>query len=570
MFRNPAYLLALFAGVAAAAGLHALRRARRGEVARALGRPQTLERLLSPQTPRRRRVKTALSLAGLALLFLALAGPQWGVELVATRSSSRQVMIAVDTSLSMLTEDVKPNRMERAKQDMAFLLEQLRGDRVGVIAFAGEPAVVCPLTTDVDAAKQLLSELSPGMVPVPGTGIGKAIRLADSTLSRYPGQKALVILSDGEDHQTDPQGAAEEAAAHGIRIYAVGVGTLDGGPIPLRDASGALTGYKKDRRGQTVVSRLGEKTLADVAARSHGAYYRSSPAGNEISDIASAIEKQASAEGVQGSTHFYRNRFLFPLSGAFLLLLAELLLPEKEGTLDRVLRLGKRLASERGKTAAEAGVLLLALAAASARAASEESALRQGNRLYAQGQYEQALANYALAGQESPRDARPVFNGGDALYRLGQYDRSSAAFSAVAGSSVAASVKADAFYNLGNSRFSAQDYAAAVQAYRQALIARPDDQERFNLAVALHYLKNPPPKRKKNQPQQKQNQPKPQDRNNPSGGQNQPPPPKPRPQDQLSREDAQRIMQAVADRERAAKISLQNKRPPKSDVEEDW
>ena len=578
MFRDPLYLLGALLGLLAVAGLAALAETRRRRLTALFGVAGTLARLAPAETRRRRRLKWALRAGAVVLLFVSLAGPQWGVELLPTQVKTRHVMIAVDTSLSMLTEDVHPSRMEKAREDLELLIDQLKGDRVGVIAFAGQAAVVCPVTTDLEAAKELLRTVSPGMIPTPGTAIGRAIRLAASTLGRYPGTKALVIVSDGEDHKTDPLGAADQAAAAGIKIFAVGVGTPDGGPIPLRDANGALQGYKKDRRGTTVISRLGESTLSGVAQRTGGAYYRAGAAGNEITDIADQIEQLEKTQGVGGRATGYENHFLLPLAAAFILLLVELLLPERAGAGGLLRRSAAAAAKLVG--AALPAALLAAGLAAPARAASAESALRQGNKLYGKEQYAPALEQYALAGQRSPKDARPVFNAGDALFKLGQFDRAADAFSAVAQSRAPAAVRADAFYNLGNSRFSAQQYQEAVQAYRRTLMLDPGDlAARHNLAVALRFLKNPPPKSKPNPQDQKNQQNKQQDKSgqkkqnegqNPDHGQ--PPPPKTRPQDQLSKEDAERILRAVGEKEKALNKQLQMRKnaPKDQNVEEDW
>ena len=198
------------------------------------------------------------------------------------------------------------------------------------VAFAGEPVVVCPLTTDIGAAKQLLRALDPSAVPVPGTGIGKAIRRATQSLSRYPGAKTLILLTDGEDHRTDPAGAAEEAAAEGIKIFAIGIGNPEGEPIPLKDENGAMTGYKKDKKGATVVSKLGEADLAAIAEKTGGGYYRATPGAAEASEIARRASSAESGDDptTRGAARRFKNHFLLPLALAFVLLLIEGAIPE--------------------------------------------------------------------------------------------------------------------------------------------------------------------------------------------------------------------------------------------------
>lgn len=570
MFREP-WLLLLGAALTAAAALaHWAAAARRRRLSAKLGDLATLERLLDGAAPRRRRIQAWLRGGALFLLGVALAGPQWGVELAETSSRARDVMIAVDVSQSMLAEDVPPNRLARAKEELSLLIDELKGARVGVIAFAGEPLLVCPLTHDAAAAKQLLRALEPSMVPVPGTGVGKAVRRAVRALSRYPGASSVVVLTDGEDHKTDPRGAAEEASAEGVRVFAIGIGSAEGQPIPLKDANGQLLGYKKDKRGATVVSRLGEAELSAMALAAGGAYYRSTPGAAEATEIARAILGTGpDAEAKLGTTRRYRNRYLIPLFLAFLLLLLEWLVPETAAP---------------ATPASRAAAMILAalcLAPSAAGAATAEGTLRRGNRHYERGEYERALEQYGAAARRSPRDRRPVFNAGDALFKLEQYDKAAEAFNAVAESGGPADVLSSAYYNLGNALYAKGDYAGAIGAYRRAIVSEPRDEEaRRNLAVALRRLKNPPPPQKqpKKDDQKKKDEKK--DKNDQDkdkgGGGGQPPPqqqqqPKSRPQDQISKEDAERILRAVKERERAQPKQLQkNAGERKPQTEEDW
>lgn len=563
MFRNPGTLIWMIPALIAAGAFYFWSLSRRNKFAALLGQDKTISQLVPREIALRRKIKFVLQTSALFFLFLALAGPQWGVELVATQAATSQAIVAVDTSLSMTAEDIKPSRIEKAKSELSLILEQMKGNRVGVIAFAGEAAVLCPITADVHAAKQILGDIQPGAIPQPGTGIGKAIRLAVQTLSRYQGGKALVILSDGEDHKTDPMGAAEEAASLGVKIYSIGIGSTEGEPIPIKDASGAMTGYKKDRKGATVISRLGEQTLKDVALRTGGAYYRSSPGENEAQEIIKLILSLEKSSGVSGASNQYKNRFMIPLALSLLLLLVELALPVRSR------KAGPLLAA-----------LLMVLLNGPTDAATGEGALRKGNRLYEAEQYEPAVEQYSIAGKKKPKDPRPVFNVGDALYKLEAYDQAEEAFKSLTHPSLPADIRSGAHYNLGNVHFQKQEFAKAVDAYRQALsLNSKDAQTRDNLAIALRMLKNPPPKKKDKKKNDKKDQKPPEDKKDdksqPEQKQDQggkPPEPKTRPQDQISREDAQRILRAVSEKEKSTQKQVQKKpvenKPP--DVEEDW
>ncbi|MDE2510905.1 MAG: VWA domain-containing protein [Elusimicrobia bacterium] len=558
MFRAPLWLAAGVAALGAAWGMLAWAAARRRAVASALGAGPALARSAEDPAPSRRR-SAVLRLTALALIFTALAGPQWGVELVETRSSARQVVVAVDVSLSMQTPDVKPTRLERAKGALSLLLDQMKGDRVGVVAFAGDAQVVCPLTSDVDAAKELLGALDVGSVPTPGTAVGSAIRVASAMIGRYSGEKNVVLLTDGEDHHSDPLGAAKEAAASGVRVFTIGIGTPEGEPIPMEGG-----GYKKDAKGATVVSRLGEDMLTQVAKTTGGEYYRTSPGEDEISDIVAKIKAGRAAEGMTGTTARWRDRYAWPLGLAFFLLLIEMALP---------------LIPARPSSSAALLLLLLAAGAVPARAAGAEGSLRAANKNYRAGKYEDALELYGESSGRRPTDPRPVFNAGDALYRLDRDSDAAGAFDSIAARRDAPPpLRSAALYNLGNSLYRNGDYAAAADAYRKSLQLSPNDADaRRNLVVAMFRRKNPPPpnKNKKNDPN-KNTPPDPKKDQDKSGGGGGGQQPKTRPQDSLTRDDAERVMRAVSEREKAerkqaAPASAYGRKPPtRAPTEEDW
>lgn len=543
MFRDYRWLAA---GLLLLPGAWALLRwaeRRRRLVTEAMGRAATLVRNVAPP----RRDIAALRLGAVAFILFALAGPQFGVELVETRSDARQAVIAVDVSLSMMTPDVKPSRLERAKSSLSLLIDQLRGERVGVVAFAGAAQTICPLTQDADAAKQLLGALDVGAVPTPGTALGDAIRTSVAMLGRYPGGKALILLTDGEDHKSDPLGAAKEAAAAGVRIFTVGIGTPEGEPIPAADGT-----YHKDAKGATVVSRMDEGVLAKIARETGGAYYRATPGSDEISDIAKRVRELDAAKGVSGTANLWRNRYAWPASVAFLLLLLEAMLPLLPA------------APAAAKSAALVALAWFALAPPAA-AATAEGELRAGNKLYSSERYEDSLVRYATAAAKKPKDPRPSFNAGDALYRLDKLEDATAMYESVAErKELPAATRAAALYNLGNARFKKNEYPAAAAAFRGALALAPGDPDaRHNLAVTLKRLKNPPPQKKEGQ-DKKKNEPKPEDKDKEKskggggGGENQPKsPPKTRPQDSLTKEEADRILRAVSEREKQSQRQAQ-------------
>ncbi len=587
MFRNPFYLLWLAIAFAAVWILIRLGNSKREKISSQFGNLSTLARLLKPETSRRRNIKSLLQLGVIVLLFLALAGPQWGIELSSSKSSSQVVLLAVDTSLSMLTEDVSPSRLEKARNELDLIVSGLKEEgtpaRIGVIVFSGQATLACPLTTDLSAVSDVLSDIHADMLPTPGTAMGNAINLATQTLSPYAGNKNLILLSDGGDHGTHPGEAAQEAAAHGIRVFTLGFGTTEGGPIPIKDASGNLIRYQKNKSGTTVITHLRPEILQKIAAKSGGNYWQASATQDEISDLLKEIAQGPKSKGIEETAHVYKNHFLIPLSLAFLLLLIEFLIPEKRGALEEISKSGRNLIKKTMPDKKETALLIfftllqISLLGSIAKAGME-SDLRQGNNLYGAKQYAASLNAYISAIKASPNNPKPIFNAGDAFYRLGKYGSASKAFTdAMKVQGAPQVLKSAAYYNIGNSAFQKSQYAEAAAAYRNSLILNPNSPEAaHNLAVALHYLKHPPPKKKN----QKKNNPK-----NKKGGGGNPPPPPPRPsssqqnqkqqqssqsQNQLSKDDLRRVLSSVTDKKPNTNQQLQKGSPSKAPDGEDW
>ncbi len=287
------------------------------------------EKLTRDLSRARQYVKYALLALGVLWVVLALSGPQFGTKLEMAKRKGVDVMLVLDVSRSMLAQDIKPSRLVRAKQQIRELLDQLEGDRVGLIVFAGQAFVQCPLTLDYGAVEMFLDVLDAGMIPVQGTAIGAALRLAARCFDEEDDQhKVIVLFTDGEDHVSDPLDAAEKAAEQGVHIFAIGLGTADGELIPEEQEGGGFS-YHKDQSGNYVKTRLDEATLKAVGLNTDGDYFRSSLAGGELSVIGERIAQMDQKEF--SSTRFtqYEERFQIPLFLALLCFLAEAFLGEK-------------------------------------------------------------------------------------------------------------------------------------------------------------------------------------------------------------------------------------------------
>ncbi|MFH1502629.1 MAG: VWA domain-containing protein [Candidatus Eisenbacteria bacterium] len=311
--------------VAALVGIAVLQR-RRSLARSAFAEPELLDRIAPGASPGRQRLKLTLVL--LAVLFLGLAAgrPQVGTKLGLVRREGVDLMVAMDVSASMRARDLKPDRLEKARREAAALVNLLDGDRVGIITFAGAAFVQCPLTLDYGAASMLLSAVEPGTIPTPGTALGEAIRAAIRSMATQPDRaKVLVIMTDGEDHGSEALEAAREAAEAGITIYTIGLGSTAGEPIPDESGSG---GYKKDRGGQIVMTKLNETVLIDVAAATGGRYFRATDTERELAVIEEEISKMQQGELESRMYAYYEERFQFPLAFALALLTLEAFLPD--------------------------------------------------------------------------------------------------------------------------------------------------------------------------------------------------------------------------------------------------
>ena len=275
------------------------------------------------------RWKNALLLVCVALLFTALAGPQWGIEVTQSQGSFAQTVIAVDVSASMRAQDAKPNRLENAKRMLQMLTTRLREDRLGIIAFTSKAFIQCPITTDTDALNYFINALQPDMLPVAGTSLAAPVQLAAHMLSQYPGTKALILLTDGEDHAAEELKHAKEIAQqNSIRIIAVGIGTTQGALIPAQvDQNGHVIEYKKDKSGKTVVSKLDEASLAELAQATGGVYISyTTPAqvASQIEKAVAGLDKTTSKTGRQVT---YKNRYSLPIALALACLIGYMLWP---------------------------------------------------------------------------------------------------------------------------------------------------------------------------------------------------------------------------------------------------
>lgn len=274
--------------------------------------------------------KAAMILAGMIFLTLTLSRLQCGTHMEMMKRQGIDIIIAIDVSNSMLAEDIKPNRITKASQEVRGILDRLSGDRVGLIAFAGEAFIQCPLTLDYSAAEIFLDVIDIGLVQRQGTAIGDAVRKAvDGFGTQEKKHKALILLTDGEDQDTDPIAAAELARENGVKVFTVGIGSAMGEPIPVLNRKGEKVGYKKDDNGEVVVTKLDEVTLQKIAQITGGKYYRATAGEMELDRVYEEINKMEKKELEGRMLMQYEDRFQYVLILALLFIIIEFFVSER-------------------------------------------------------------------------------------------------------------------------------------------------------------------------------------------------------------------------------------------------
>lgn len=286
---------------------------------------EIIAQLMPEASPRRVRNKFVLLCVVVALLVGALAQPQFGSKLREVKRSGVEIMLAVDVSNSMLAEDFKPNRLERTKNAINRLIEQLSKDRVGMVVFAGEAYVQLPITSDYISAKSFVSSISPGIVPVQGTSLSRAIELATRSFSEQSHKsRAVILVSDGESHDDDPIAAAQAAREQGVVIYTVGIGTPEGAPIAI---DGQMI---KDEEGNMVVSKLSEETLQQIAVITGGTYVRATNQSVGLDEILRRIGEMEKQEFSSLAFEEYNDQFHYLLAVALVFVLIEFLMIDRK------------------------------------------------------------------------------------------------------------------------------------------------------------------------------------------------------------------------------------------------
>lgn len=277
-------------------------------------------------------MKFIILMSALFFLIIGVANPQVGSKLVKAQRKGVDLMVALDVSSSMLAQDIQPNRLEKAKQAISKLIDKLHSDRIGIIVFAGKAYVQLPITTDYSAAKLFLSTIKTDVVAVQGTAIGDAISLARNSFDDNDHDKAIIVITDGENHEGDALQEAKLAAENGIHVYTIGMGLPEGAPIPLYRGNTQI-GYKKDRQNNTIITQLNEVMLKQIASGGDGIYVRANNTQAGLNKVFDAINKLEKKEYESIMFADYESRFQYFIALAIILLLIEFFIADRKSKL---------------------------------------------------------------------------------------------------------------------------------------------------------------------------------------------------------------------------------------------
>jgi len=392
-------------------------------------------------SPARRKFRYALMILTVAFLIVTIARPQYGYDKEEVRQSGLDIVVAVDTSKSMLATDIAPNRLARAKLAALELMQTARADRLGLVAFAGDAFLECPLTIDDTAFQQSVQTLDVNSIPQGGTAIAAAINTALTALKETDHYKALVLMTDGEDNDSEAGAleAAQNAAKAGLKIFTIGIGSAEGTLVTIAGADGN-TDYIRDEKGQVVKTKLNEALLQQIASTTGGFYLPLRGANTMGTLYERGLAPLPKSEGVEKLVRRYHEQFHWPLAIAMLLLLAEMFFPE---------RLKSKVQSPKSKVEVAAlAVFITILWLPTVASASPSSALRA----YQKGSFTNALTEFTMLAEVRTNDLRLIFNAGDAAYRATNFDLARSLFQQVT-PSPDLKLQQKAFYNLGNAQY---------------------------------------------------------------------------------------------------------------------
>lgn len=548
-FESPQYLYLLLALLALVA-IHYYYNYKKKQQIRRFGDPDLTRQLFLGVSRWRPEVKFWLAIAALASFIVALARPQFGTRLDTRERMGIEAIIALDVSNSMLAEDVKPNRLEKAKMMVSNMVDGMKDDKIGLIVFAGQAFVQLPITSDYVSAKMFLETISPSMISVQGTDVAEAITLSMRSFTQQEDvSRAIFIITDGEDNEGRAVEAAKQAASQGIRVYVLGIGNPGGAPIPIPGSSH----YIIDDEGNTVVSKLNEEMCREIATAGNGSYIyvdNSSSAQKKLSEYLDRLSKAKMESQIYSE---YDEQFQGFILIGILLLLIDVLLLERESKSTWL----RRLLAPRSSFIAPC-LLLFSLAAFSQ---TDRDYVRRGNRYMRDSIYDKAQVEYQKAIERDNTNPISHYNLGNALLYQNKAEDAMKEYETAARLEKDKGRLAQIYHNMGVVLQAAKQFDKAVACYRNSLRNDPTNNEtRYNYALSLFQLKKNQ-NNQDNQDQQKdeqgkdekeeQQQQQEQKQDKKEEQQQQPQP------EQMSRENAEQMLNAAMQDEKATQEKIQ-------------
>ncbi len=534
---------------------------------RKFGEPALLKALMPDVSRFRPSVKFWILQGALALLVLMLARPQMGTKISQEKRVGIETIICMDISNSMLAEDIVPSRLDRSKMMIENLVDHFSNDKIGLIVFAGDAFVQLPITSDYVSAKMFLSSIDPSMIATQGTDIGRAIDMATHSFTPEEGiGRAIIVITDGENHEGGAVEAAAAAKDAGMRVYVLGVGSSKGSPIPIPGTGD----YMKDNTGNTVMSALNEQMCKELAQAGGGAYIHVENNSAAQEQLDNELDKLSKKETTATLYSEFDEQFqAFGLLALLLLVLEICILDRRNPLLKNISLFGKK------KRVAAMLCMLLVAASASAQM-TDRQYIRQGNKQFRSGDYANAEVSYRKAIEKNAKNPQAAFNLGNALMAQKKDSAAVEQFQGAANLETNPLRKAQAYHNMGVICQTHKMYGEAIEAYKNALRLNPkDDETRYNLVLCKHQKQKQDQQqqnqqggdndKKQDDKQKDQQQPDQQKDKQDDKQQEQPKP-------QMSKENAEQLLNAAIQNEKQTqeKMKQQQQQPQRRNVLKNW
>ena len=566
-FEDPIYLY-LLALIPILLLIHFLMLRRQKALLRKFGDIELVRQLMPNVSRFRPLVKFWLLLGALALLIVVLARPQFGNKISHEKRTGIETIICMDISNSMLAEDVTPSRLDRAKMMVENLVDHFTNDKIGLIVFAGDAFVQLPITSDYVSAKMFLSSITPAMISTQGTDIAAAINMASHSFTQEENiGKAIIVITDGEDHEGGALEAAKEAKSRGMNTYVLGVGSPNGAPIPVGNGD-----YMKDNTGQTVMSALNEQMCRQLADAGSGAYIHVENNSNAQEQLDNELDKLSKKETSSTIYSDFDEQFQAVAIIVLLLLVLEVCILEIKNPMLKNVSLFKR-------SKKVAAVALLLLVAIGAQAQGDRQMIRQGNKQYRKGNVAEAEVAYRKAVERNERNPQANYNLGNSLMAQRKDSLAITQLEKAAKLETNPQRRAQAYHNMGVICQQHRMFGEAIEAYKEALRNNPTDHEtRYNLELCKRQQKEQQQDQnqqnqqnkdnKDKQDQQKQDQQKQEQQKQDQQKQDQQQQQKP----QMSKENAEQLLNAAMQEEKQTQERMKKaqQQPQKRRLEKNW